>query len=41
MVFVNMKKEEDNSLKKKEETSLTNADYQRNRLFQKGYKLHG
>ena len=31
-----MKKKEDMSIKKKEETSLTNADYQRNRLFKKG-----
>ena len=31
-----MKKKEDTSIKKKEETSLTNADYQRNRLFKKG-----
>ena len=31
-----MKKKEDMSIKKKEETSLTNADYQRNRLYKKG-----
>tara|TARA_Y100000590_G_scaffold142218_1_gene163124 strand:+ start:1095 stop:2192 length:1098 start_codon:yes stop_codon:yes gene_type:complete len=31
-----MKKNDDVSLKKNEETSLTNADYQRNRLYKKG-----
>jgi tetratricopeptide (TPR) repeat protein len=31
-----MKKKNDNSLKKIDETGLTNADYQRNRLFKKG-----
>ena len=31
-----MKKKEDTSLKKTDETSLTNADYQRNRLYKKG-----
>ena len=34
-----MSKKEDTSLKKKDETSLTNADYQRNRLFKKGINL--
>ena len=34
-----MEKKEDTSLKKKEETSLTNADYQRNRLYKKGINL--
>ena len=31
-----MEKKEDKSLKKTDETSLTNADYQRNRLYKKG-----
>ena len=31
-----MEKKEDTSLKKTDETSLTNADYQRNRLYKKG-----
>tara|TARA_B100000029_G_scaffold175917_1_gene173165 strand:+ start:3175 stop:4278 length:1104 start_codon:yes stop_codon:yes gene_type:complete len=34
-----MRKKEDTALKKNEETSLTNADYQRNRLYKKGINL--
>ena len=34
-----MKEKEDAPLKKVEETSLTNADYQRNRLYKKGINL--
>ena len=33
------KKKEETSIEKKEVTSLTNADYQRNRLFKKGINL--
>ena len=36
---ISSKKKEETSIEKKEVTSLTNADYQRNRLFKKGINL--